>query len=84
MSGADIASVIASALSLIGVIFTVIAGNRKLTTKMEIAQAVTDTKLTNLTDEVRQHNNFAQRIPVIEEKLNGLDRRVESLERSSS
>ena len=84
MSGADIASIIASALSLIGVIFTVIAGNRKLTTKMEIAQAVTDTKLTNLTDEVRQHNNFAQRIPVIEEKLNGLDRRVESLERSSS
>ena len=84
MSGADIASIIASALSLIGVIFTVVAGNRKITTKMEIAQAVTDTKLTNLTDEVRQHNNFAQRIPVIEEKLNGLDRRVESLERSSS
>lgn len=84
MSGADIASIIASALSLIGVIFTVASGNKKITTKMEIAQAVTDTKLTNLTDEVRQHNNFAQRIPVIEEKLNGLDRRVESLERSSS
>jgi hypothetical protein len=42
---------------------------------------VTDTKLTNLTEEVRAHNNFAQRIPVIEERQANHERRIEALER---
>lgn len=84
MGEAVIAAAVTGGISLIGVIITVIAGNRKITTKMEVAQAVTDTKLTNLTDEVRTHNNFAQRVPVLEEKLTGIDRRVEALERGKS
>ena len=41
--------------------------------KLEKAQAVTDTKLQTLTDEVRKHNNFAEKIPVIEEKIRVLE-----------
>jgi hypothetical protein len=78
---AVIASCITGALSLAGVIVTAIMGNRKITSKMEVQQAVTDTKLTNLTEEVRAHNNFAQRIPVIEERQANHERRIETLEK---
>ncbi len=44
------------------------------------AQAVTDTKLEELTREVREHNNFAKRMPVVEEKLKVINRRIEGLE----
>ncbi len=44
------------------------------------SQAVTEAKLEELTREVREHNNFAKRMPVVEERLNGMDRRVEGLE----
>ena len=47
------------------------------------SQAVTDTKLEELTREVRAHNNFAQRVPVLEEKLKAADRRLSALERQS-
>ena len=45
------------------------------------AQAVTDEKLTELTREVREHNHFARRVPVVEEQIRGMDRRLEQLER---
>ena len=45
------------------------------------AQAVTETKLEELTREVREHNNFAQRVPVVEEQIRGLGRRIEKLEK---
>lgn len=44
------------------------------------AQAVTDEKLTELTREVREHNYFARRVPVVEEQIRGMDRRLEQLE----
>ena len=47
------------------------------------AQAVTDTKLEELTREVREHNNFAQRVPVVEEQIRGLGRRIEKLEKGN-
>ena len=43
-------------------------------------QAITDTKLDELTREVREHNSFAQRVPVIEEQIKVLNHRVEDLE----
>ena len=46
-------------------------------------QAVTDTKLEELTREVRSHNNFAQRMPVIEEQIKVINHRLEDLERSN-
>ena len=43
-------------------------------------QAITDTKLDELTREVREHNNFAQRVPVIEEQIKGINHRIQDLE----
>ena len=48
--------------------------------KLEIAQAVTETKLENLTREVREHNGFARRMPVLEEKLAVANHRIDDLE----
>ena len=44
------------------------------------AQAVTDTKLEELTREVREHNNFARRMPVVEEQIKVLNHRIGDLE----
>ena len=44
------------------------------------AQAVTDTKLEELTREVREHNNFARRVPVLEEQMKGVNHRIQDLE----
>lgn len=45
--------------------------------KLDKHQAVTDTKIEELTREVREHNNFAKRIPVMEEKIRNLETRME-------
>ena len=44
------------------------------------AQAVTDTKLEELTREVREHNNFAHRMPVVEEQIKVINHRISDLE----
>ena len=44
------------------------------------AQAVTDTKLEELTREVREHNNFARRVPVLEEQMKVVNHRIQDLE----
>ena len=75
-----IAAVITGSLALAGVIITNISGNRSMQAKLEKNQAVTDTKLEELTREVREHNNFARRMPVVEEKLKALEHRVKHLE----
>lgn len=48
--------------------------------KLEKAQAITDTKLESLTAEVRKHNNFAEKIPVLEEKVKVANKRIDDLE----
>ena len=45
------------------------------------SQAVTETKLEELTREVREHNNFARRMPVVEEQIRVMDRRMTALEK---
>ena len=44
------------------------------------AQAVTDTKIDELTREVREHNNFARRMPVVEEQIKVINHRIQDLE----
>ena len=44
------------------------------------AQAVTDTKIEELTREVREHNHFAQRVPVLEEQMKVVNHRIQDLE----
>ena len=64
-----IIALITAGLSLVGVMITNYFNNKslsdKVTHQLEVAQAVTDTKIEELTREVRTHNNFAQRIPVM-------------------
>ena len=69
MSEAIIVAIITGAVTLLGVLIS----NSK-------AQAITDTKLEELTREVREHNNFARRMPVVEEKVQAIEKRLEDLE----
>ena len=54
--------------------------DQRLDAKIERLQAVTDTKLEELTREVRKHNDFANRIPVLEEKIKVANNRISDLE----
>ena len=76
-----IVALITGGLSLIGVIITSRSNGKKLQQQLEIAQAVTDTKIVELTREVRYHNNFAKRVPVLEEKMKVANHRIDDLER---
>ena len=76
-----ISTAITGVLSLLGVLFTNIASNRKIEHRLETQQAVTDTKIEELTREVRLHNNFAQRVPVIEEQVKVINHRLTDLEK---
>ena len=75
-----IVAIIVGGLSLVGVILTNASSNKKVESKIETAQAVTDTKIEELTREVREHNNFARRVPVVEEQIAGINRRLDELE----
>ena len=77
---AVIAALITGLLSFLGVIVTNTASNKKVQTDMKIQAAVTDTKIEELTREVREHNNFARRMPVVEEKIAVANHRIEDLE----
>lgn len=81
MSEAILVALITGGLSLAGVVVTCMATARKTERTAAIAQAVTDTKIEELTREVRLHNGFAQRMPVVEEQIKVLCHRVTDLER---
>jgi hypothetical protein len=74
-----IAAAVSGGLALIGVVATILANGRSVTLKIEKAQAVTDTKIEELTREVREHNGFARRLPVCEEQIRVLGREVKEL-----
>lgn len=74
-----IAAAISGGLALIGVIITNMQNGKKIEKKLEIAQAVTDQKIEDLTREVRKHNNFAERIPKLEERIDGIHDKIEYL-----
>ncbi len=80
MSESIIVSIITGGLSLIGVVITGIATSRKSENNVKVSQAITDTKLEELTREVRQHNNFAKRMPVVEEQIRVINHRIDDLE----
>ena len=75
-----IVAVIVGGLSLVGVIISNMATTSKITADLKTAQAVTDTKIDELTREVRKHNNFAERIPVLEERIQVVNHRISDLE----
>lgn len=76
-----IGCIITGGLSLVGVVLSNLSNNKKIKNTLSTQQAVTDTKLEELTREVRSHNNFAQRVPVLEEQIKVANHRIEDLER---
>lgn len=80
MNESILVAFITGGLSLIGVVFTGMVTAKKTEKAAAVAQAVTDTKLEELTREVREHNNFATRMPVLQQEIRELDRRVTNLE----
>lgn len=80
MSEAVVVALITGGVSLIGTVITVLATSRKTGEEMRIHQAVTDTKIEELTREVRKHNGFAERMPVVEEQIKVINNRLEDLE----
>ena len=84
MSDAIIGSLITGVLSLMAVIFTNVSANKKIVndikSEVKTNQAVTDEKITELTREVREHNNFARRMPVVEEQIKVINHRIKDLE----
>lgn len=76
-----ISAAITGGLALLGVIITNIFSNRKIESSLDKAQAVTDCKIDELTREVREHNNFAKRMPVVEEQIKVINHRLEDLEK---
>ena len=75
-----IVALITGGLSLIGVIITTRNNSKRMEQQLQTAQAVTDTKIDELTREVRDHNNFAKRVPVLEEKMKVANHRIDDLE----
>ena len=74
------AAIVVGLLSLVGVMITNSRSNSKMQNDIKTAQAVTDESISELTREVRMHNDFARRIPVIEEQLKVANHRVSDLE----
>lgn len=81
MDTAIVVSIISGVFTLAGTIISVIVGFSKASQKAAIQQAITDTKLEELTREVRRHNNFAERLPVVEEQIRVANHRIADLEK---
>lgn len=83
MSEAVLVALITGGISLVGTVLTILATSRKTETAMQVNQAVTDTKIEELTREVRKHNGFAERLPVVEEQIKVINHRIEDLEEAT-
>lgn len=80
MSESILVALITGGMSLVGVIISNIASTKKNEATIRTAQAVTDTRLEELAREVRDHNNFARRMPVVEEQIKVINHRISDLE----
>lgn len=80
MSETIAVALITGGLSLIGVVVTNLATARKNEQTIRTSQAVTDSQLRELTREVREHNHFARRMPVVEEQIKVINHRISDLE----
>ena len=83
MTEAVVVALITGGLSVLGVIISNIGSNKKIENALSTSQAVTDCKIEALTREVREHNNFARRMPVVEEQIKVINHRLDDLERGN-
>ena len=80
MAESILVALITGAISLIGTVLTILSQGKKTDEQMKISQAVTDTKIEELTREVREHNNFAHRMPVLEDQMKVANHRIADIE----
>ena len=71
-------ALITGGLALVGVVITNLSNNKKIESQLTTAQAVTDTKIEQLTEEVRRHNSWSDRITALEVKVDALERRIKN------
>ena len=84
VSEAVVVALITGVLSLVGVYISNRRSAGELDAKLERQQAVMEERISALTREVREHNEFARRVPVLEEKISVANHRIEDLERRQS
>lgn len=77
-------AIVTGVFTFLGTIITVKSGNSKIESELDKHNAVQDEKITELTREVRKHNEFATRIPRIEQRLEDDERRIEKLEQKGA
>ena len=80
MGESIIVAIITGGLALIGTVLSVLMSSRKTDENLKINQAVTNTKIEELSREVRKHNGFAERMPVVEEQIKVINHRLSDLE----
>lgn len=80
MDNSILVALISGAFTLTGVIVSNMLARKKTEQAMAVSQAVTDTRIEELTREVREHNHFATRMPVLEQRLKTVEKKVEALE----
>ena len=81
MSTEVIVAVISGAVTVLSVLLSNARAGKDMEAKLDKSQAVTETKLDTLTQEVKKHNDFARRVPVIEEQIKVINHRISDLER---
>ena len=79
MSPEIIIAIISGIATIVATVLTILGSNKRTQNMLQINQAVTETKLANLTEEVRKHNGFAERIPSLETRLNYLETEINAL-----
>lgn len=84
MSAEIIVAIISAAATIIAVVVSNVSAGRAMDAKLDKKQAVTDTKIDMLTAEVKKHNDFAMRVPVLEDRIKAHEHRIENLERKGN
>lgn len=84
MSDAIIVGIIAAAASILAAIITARMTQNKIQSDLKEQVAVQTVKIEKLTEEVKKHNGFAERIPVLEEKVKVINHRIDDLERKTA
>lgn len=84
MTETILVALITGGLSLLGVIITSNKTTRDVEVKLDKQQVVTETRLEELTREVQEHNNFARRVPVLEEQIKVVNHRIADLEHNTN
>lgn len=79
-----IVAIITGLVTVLTVIVNSALSGREMNARLDKAQAITQTKLDELTREVREHNNFARRVPVVEKEIEAINRRLKRLEEKAS